>query len=55
MSEISRHCERSEAIQKDDKSWIASSLALLAMTKDHLPVPSHHGFYAPAANRAVSA
>jgi hypothetical protein len=29
----SRHCERSEAIQKArNKNWIASSLALLAMT-----------------------
>jgi hypothetical protein len=27
-----RHCERSEAIQRLARRWIASSLALLAMT-----------------------
>jgi hypothetical protein len=32
-----RHCERSEAIQKAKKEdWIASSLALLAMTAAHI-------------------
>jgi hypothetical protein len=28
-----RHCERSEAIQRDAAEWIASSLSLLAMTE----------------------
>jgi hypothetical protein len=29
-----RHCERSEAIQSEMPIWIASSLSLLAMTKE---------------------
>jgi hypothetical protein len=33
LNAYSRHCERSEAIQKpQSKNWIASSLTLLAMT-----------------------
>src|SRR5579872_3445158 len=33
---LNRHCERSEAIQKPLKVWIASSLTLLAMTDTEL-------------------
>jgi len=32
-----RHCERSEAIQLRVQRWIASSLALLAMTGANVP------------------
>jgi len=46
----SRHCERSEAIQKvTQQGWIASSLTLLAITETNTRTGPHDSF--DSANR----